>query len=53
MRRWAVRGQAGNHPTLVAVELPDRTSGRQNDHFRVWPWLEINVIARIDAATGI
>ena len=48
-------GQGGNHPTLVGpLELarPDKRSAEAIT-FAFWPWLEINVIARIDAATGI
>jgi len=53
MRRRAVPGQGGNRPTLVGVATAERLRAPRNDHFRVWPWPEINVIARMVIMNGI
>jgi hypothetical protein len=53
MRRRAVPGQGGNHTTLAGGAPPALGIGWQNDHFRVWAWPEINVIARMGVGTGI
>jgi hypothetical protein len=53
MRRRAVPGQGGNRTDLGRRRAAAQGIGWQNDHFRVWPWPEINVIARMAVITGI